>query len=54
MQSRTLHTVVCKLLESLLRDHHGRFSRKTAWVSKRTIVFNKLVRIYGNNIKVGR
>ena len=40
---------------------YGRFPRKTqfikgytARVSKRTVVFNKLVRIYGNNIKVGR
>ena len=39
---------------------YGRFPRKaqfikryTARVSKRTVVFYKLVRIYGNNIKVG-
>ena len=40
---------------------YDRFPRKTqfikgytARVSKRTVVFDKLVRIYGNNIKVGR
>ena len=40
--------VSCKLLESLLRDHMVDFLERkhTAWVSKRTIVFNKLVRIY--------
>ena len=66
MQSRKLQTgklnltsVVCKLLESLLRDHMVDFLERrikgyTARVSVRTIVFNKLVRIYGNNIKVGR
>ena len=40
---------------------YGRFPRKTQCikgyterVSKRTVVFDKLVRIYGNNLKVGR
>ena len=32
---------------------YSRFPRKTR-VSKRTVVFDKRVRIYGNNIKVGR
>ena len=58
----SLTSVVCKPLESLLRDHnYDRFPRKTqfiegytARVSKRTVVFDKLVRIYGNNIRMGR
>ena len=67
MQSRNYRPVsltsVCKLLESLLRDHMVDFLEKhnllkdthyTARVSKRTVVFDKLVRIYGNNIKMGR
>ena len=51
-RSVSLTSAVCKLLESLLRDHMVDFLH-TARVSKRTIVFNKLVRIYGNNIKNG-
>ena len=56
----SLTSVVCKLLESLLRDHMVDFLETqfikgyTARVSKRTVVFDKLVRIYGNIIKVGR
>ena len=64
MQSRKLQTgklnVSVQTPRIITARSYGGFHRKTqfikgytARVSKRTVVFDKLVRIYGNNIKVG-
>ena len=66
MQSRKLQTGKLNISSMqtpriITARSYDRFPRKTqfikgytARVSKRTVVFDKLVRIYGNNIKVGR
>ena len=66
MQSRKLQTGKLNISSMqtpriITTRSYGRSPRKTqfikgytARVSKRTVVFDKLVRIYGNNIKVSR
>ena len=66
MQSRKLQTGKLNIGSMqtpriITAQSYGRFPRKTQFikgytirVSKRTVVFDKLVRIYGNNMKVGR
>ena len=56
----SLTSVVCKLLETLIRDHMVEFHVKhnlkniSAWVPKSKVMSNQSLMFFGRNYKVGR
>ena len=56
----SLTSVVCKLLETLIRDHMVEFLVKhinkyiSTWVPKSKVIFNQSLMFFGRNYKVGR